>query len=62
MNSFLDLIIAGLLGAAPGIVLGLWALAKSYAAHSEAVWDDEAVAFVEKIAEGVVAKKTPPAA
>jgi hypothetical protein len=54
-------IIPMLIAAVPGILLGLWALFKAHAAQSEASWDDEAVAFVEKIAQGVVDKKLPAA-
>ena len=47
-----------IVASAPGLVLGAWALFKAHAANSAAKWDDEAVAFVEKIAAGVVEKKT----
>jgi hypothetical protein len=55
-SSITDLIITGVLAAAPGLVLGIWAWFKGHAAQTEAKWDDEAVAFVEKIAQGVVDK------
>lgn len=54
----LDTILTAIIAALPGLVLGAWALFKSYAASSAAKWDDEAVAFVEKIAAGVVNKTT----
>ena len=53
-SSITDLVITGILAAAPGLVLGIWAWFKGHAAQTEAKWDDEAVAFVEKIAQGVV--------
>jgi hypothetical protein len=55
-SSITDLVITGILAAAPGLVLGIWAWFKGHAAQTEAKWDDEAVAFVEKIAQGVVEK------
>lgn len=47
-------IVVAVLAALPGLAIGAWALFKAYAAKSAAMWDDEAVAFVEKLAKGVV--------
>jgi len=44
----------------PGLDLGGWARFKAHAAQSVSKWDDEAVALVEKIAQGVIDKKTQP--
>jgi hypothetical protein len=51
-SNILDLAAAS----APGLLLAFWALFKAHAAQSAAKWDDEAVAMVEKIAQGVVNK------
>jgi len=61
-STVLSAVLAAVLAALPGIALGGWALFKAYAAKSAATWDDEAVAFVEKIAAGVVAKSAAPIA
>lgn len=60
-------IITGVIAALPGIALGIAAYLKSgiasveaMAAASSAKWDDEAVAFVEKIAKTVFAGGTVP--
>lgn len=56
-------LVLGLVAAsAPGIFIGLWGVFKAHAASSAAKWDDEAVALVEKIAQGVVDKKSAPLA
>lgn len=58
-TNVLSAILAAVLAAIPGLALGGWALFKAYAAKSAAMWDDEAVAFVEKIAAGVVKASSP---
>lgn len=58
MDSVLTIVLAAL----PGLAVAAWALFKGYAASSAAKWDDEAVAFVEKLAAGVVAKAGTPVA
>jgi hypothetical protein len=52
-SNILDLAVASV----PGLLLALWAWFKAHAAQSAAKWDDEAVAMVEKIAQGVVNKQ-----
>lgn len=59
--SLFDQIAGYVLAALPGLILGGWAWFKSHAAQTEAAWDDEAVAFVEKIAQGVVDANKPKA-
>jgi hypothetical protein len=61
-SSILDSFTSLMVAAIPGIVLGGWAWFKAHAAQSASKWDDEAVALVEKIAQGVVDKKTQPVA
>jgi hypothetical protein len=56
-NTTIDMLLALISAAAPGIILGIWAILKAAAAHSAARWDDEAVALVEKIAGGVIDKQ-----
>jgi hypothetical protein len=58
----IDQILGWALAAVPGLVIAGWAWLKAHAAQSAAKWDDEAVALVEKIAAGVVAKSTAPIA
>lgn len=53
-SDVLSSILAAVLVAIPGLVIGAFAWFKAHAAQSAATWDDEAVAFVEKIAQGVV--------
>lgn len=55
-NTTVDLILTMFGISVPQIILGLWALLKAQAAHSAAKWDDEAVAMVEKVAQGVIEK------
>jgi hypothetical protein len=52
-SNILNLAVASI----PGLLLALWAWIKAHAAQSAAKWDDEAVAMVEKIAQGVVNKQ-----
>jgi hypothetical protein len=59
-GSILDGLTSLAVAAIPGLVLGGWAWFKAHAAQSASKWDDEAVALVEKIAQGVVDKKTQP--
>jgi hypothetical protein len=59
-GSIVDGLTSLLVAAIPGLVLGGWAWFKAHAAQSASKWDDEAVALVEKIAQGVVDKKTQP--
>jgi hypothetical protein len=54
VDTILALAITALAGVAGNFALNLWSMAKAAAAHSAAKWDDEAVAFVEQIAQGVV--------
>lgn len=56
-NTIVDMILALVSASLPGIMLGVWAILKAAAAHSAAKWDDEAVALVEKITQGVVDKQ-----
>ena len=56
-NATIDMLLALISSAAPGIILGIWAILKAAAAHSAAKLDDEAVALVEKIAGGVIDKQ-----
>ena len=55
-------IILALADVAVSVILSLWAWFKSHAAQSEAKWDDEAVSYVEKLAQGVVDRGKPPGA
>jgi hypothetical protein len=54
IDTIVALVITALAGVAANLALNVWNIAKTAAAHSAAKWDDEAVAFVEKIAQGVV--------
>ena len=55
-DTVLQTIVVAVLAATPGLVLSIWAWFKAHAATTAATWDDEAVAYVEKIAQGVVDK------
>jgi hypothetical protein len=55
-GSILASVTSLIVAAIPGLVLGGWAWFKAHAAQSASKWDDEAVALVEKIAQGVVDK------
>src|SRR5215471_671343 len=57
-DSIVDSLTNLVAAAIPGLFLGGWAWFKAHAAQSASKWDDEAVALVEKIAQGVVDKKT----
>lgn len=54
MEGLVVTIIVAVLAALPATVLATWAWVKAKVAETEAVWDDEAVALVEKIAKGIV--------
>lgn len=58
--SILELILAGVAGSLPGLILAGWAWFKAHAAQSAAEWDDWLVARVEQVARGVVEKAGPP--
>jgi hypothetical protein len=62
VDGIVTAIVGTLATAVVALALAGWAALKAYAAHSAAKWDDEAVALVEKIAQGVVDKKTQPVA
>ena len=57
-DNILQTILIALLASAPALIMAVWAWAKAHAAGTEATWDDEAIAFVEKIAQGVVDSKS----
>lgn len=54
-------ILIAVLAALPGTFLSIWAWFKAHAAETEASWDDEAVALVERVAQGIVDANKPKA-